>query len=289
MKSKNLLLFFSLAACVVTVILWVSCTGCKSDVGEGNAPNDTLSLRIACLPTLDCLPFHYAVRSGLCDSLGLPLYIKTFQAQFDADTALLGRGFDGGVTDAARQTMYQRKGKMKSYTAFIPTDGSWTLISNGALRLKAVDKLKGRTIATARFSVSDAVVAHLKDSLRFQTDDFLQPQINHYRLRREMLNKGQVDAAVLPEPFATWALQQGGRSLYSVSSRKYGVALYVKNPALSHRRKAKQLELLKRAYNLSVEALNHHPSAALDSVLLKTYKLPQSVVDTLRLPRYRKL
>lgn len=270
-------------------LLLAACSERKADVGEGNAPNDTLSLRIACLPTLDCLPFHYAVQSGLCDSLNLPLYIKTYQAQFDADTALLGNSFDGGVTDAARYAMYQRKGRMKAYTALIPTDGVWKLMVNGALRVKTVEKLKGRTVATARFSVSDAMVAHLKDSLRFQTDDLFQPQINHYRLRREMLDNGQVDAAILPEPFATWASLQGGRPLYTVSSRKHGVALYVKNSALTHERKAKQLELLKKVYNLSVEALNQHPTAALDSVLLKTYKLPQTVVDTLRLPRYRKL
>lgn len=289
MKSKNPLSFFLLVAIAMGVFLLVACTERKADVGEGNAPNDTLSLRIACLPTLDCLPFHYAVESGLCDSLNLPLYIKTYQAQFDADTALLGSGFDGGVTDAARYAMYQRKGKMKAYTALISTDGIWKLVANGALRMKTAEKLKGRTVATARFSVSDAMVARLKDSLQFQTDDFLQPQINHYRLRREMLDNGQVDAAVLPEPFATWAVVQGGRPLYVASSRKYGVALYVKNTGLTHARKAKQIELLKRVYNLSVEALNNRPTNALDSVLLKTYKLPQSVVDTLRLPRYRQL
>lgn len=82
---------------------------------------------------------------------------------------------------------------------------------------------------------------------------------------------------------------QGGRPLYAVSSRKHGVSLYVKTPILTHPRKAKQLELLKRVYNLSVEQLNSRPTAALDSVLLKTYRLPQSVIDTLRLPHYRQL
>lgn len=276
-----------LTAIVVVQTAWVSCRDTVPESRNGMVPNDSLSLRIACLPTIDCLPFYYAVESGMCDSLDLPLYIRTFQSQFDADTALIGGVFDGGVTDAFRYRHHLEKGRMKNCVPVIFTDGVWQLVVNGALRLKTADRLKGRTLAAARFCVSDRISSELKDSLRLKTDDIYQPQINSYRLRYRMLDNGQVDAAVLPEPWATAAVSKGHRILSSVPSRSYSVALYMKTAASRHPRKSRQIARLKEVYNLSVNSLNTQPSSALDSVLIKTYRLPKSVVDTLCIPRFQ--
>ena len=93
-------------------------TGASIEVGDRRAPDDSTSLRIACTPTAESLPFYYAVRSGICDSIGLPLRVKTYFAQFDADTALLGRTVDGGVTDQYRAAYYRSRGKMRDFDLF---------------------------------------------------------------------------------------------------------------------------------------------------------------------------
>lgn len=287
MKQSHLRLFPFVLLLLSSVSIWVGCRNSTTFDADGKAANDSLSLRIACLPTMDCLPFYYAVESGLCDSLELPLYIRTFQSQFDADTALMGNVFDGGVTDVHRYRHHREKGLLQPCVALIPTDGRWQLVVNGVLRLKKTEQLKGRTLAAARHSVSDRISSHLKDSLRLGSDDIYQPQINSYRLRYQMLDNAQVDAAVLPEPWGTLAAVSGHRVLSSFSSRKYSVAFYVKKSSLSHARKARQVARLKEVYNLSVKALNTAPSSALDSVLIKTYRLPENVVDTLRLPYFQ--
>ena len=69
---------------------------------------DTLALNIICTPTLDCLPFYHAVESGLCDSLGLQLAIRTERSQFDIDSIMRRtRVYDAAVIDDARLAHYR--------------------------------------------------------------------------------------------------------------------------------------------------------------------------------------
>lgn len=262
-----------------------------------NAPDDTASLRIACVPTLDCLPLYYAVESGICDSLQLPLCIKTYQAQLDADTALMGKTVDAAFIDVVRLVHYRSTNRMKNVAKFLPTDGRWQLVADRQLRIGSLGKLKGRTVAVARHAISERWLQQIEDSLRWSVDDIFTPQINSYRVRFRMLENRQIDAAILPEPFATRAIVQGQRSLAAISSSRFEAGIYVKHTALTHRRKRAQLDLLKQAYAVAVRHLNAHSAGTLrtphrrlpevDSVLVRRYQLPPSVLDTLRLPHYR--
>jgi len=144
-----LLLFIALiVGCFAT-----SCGGEKANKDENtevssvNDVPDSLSFIIACLPTYESLPFYYAKAAGIADSLSLPLRIKTYQSQFDADTALLGTRADAGVTDLVRQQHYAAQGKMRGYVAWIPLQGEWQLLVGGRLRLTEMKQLKQRTIA----------------------------------------------------------------------------------------------------------------------------------------------
>ena len=151
-------------------------TGASIEVGDRRAPDDSTSLRIACTPTAESLPFYYAVRSGICDSIGLPLRVKTYFAQFDADTALLGRTVDGGVTDQYRAAYYRSRGKMRDFDNFLSLDGRWSLVAGGRLRIRELHNLKGRTVGMARFANSDHYISRLRDSLRLKSDDLFYAQ-----------------------------------------------------------------------------------------------------------------
>ena len=284
-----LLLFIALfVGCFAT-----SCGGEKANKDENtevssvNDVPDSLSFIIACLPTYESLPFYYAKAAGIADSLSLPLRIKTYQSQFDADTALLGTRADAGVTDIVRQQHYATQGKMRGYVAWIPLQGEWQLLVGGRLRLTEMKQLKQRTIAIARYSSSDQYTAHLRDSLRWKFDDMLRPQINDYRVRQQMLDNEQIDAAVLPQPFAFKSQSNGQRVLATLPSAYHQHSLYLSANAQQNAQKSKQAALLQQVYNLAVEQLNHHPGAVLDSVLIRTYQLSPEQIKHLRLPRYQ--
>ena len=291
MNSRKLPLLFVLAVFSLS-LLFTNC-GAKPEKAKSAAAQttaqtpDSLSFIIACLPTFESLPFYYAKEAGIADSLSLPLRIKTYHSQFDADTALLGTTVDAGVTDLVRQKHYAAEGKMRGQIVWIPLQGEWQLLVNARLRLSELKQLKQRTIAIARYSSSDQYTAHLRDSLRWKFDDMLRPQINDYRVRQQMLDNEQIDAAVLPQPFAFKSKSNGQRVLSTLPSAYHQHSLYLSANAQQNAQKSKQAGLLQQVYNLAVEQLNHHPGTVLDSVLTRTYQLSPEQIKHLRLPRYQ--
>ena len=247
------------------------------EVGDRRAPDDSTSLRIACTPTAESLPFYYAVRSGICDSIGLPLRVKTYFAQFDADTALLGRTVDGGVTDHYRAAHYRSSGRMQHFDDYIPLNGSWSLIAGGRLRIRELRNLKGRTVGMARFANSDHYISRLRDSLRLKSS---------YRIRLLMLQNEQIDCAVLPEPYASRALAEGNVRLSTARPAEMRMSLFLRQRTLRNKRHRDLAQLLQKAYNLAVAALNKGRSPHLDTVLVKDYQVPAHQLSTVRLPHY---
>lgn len=291
--NRRLFSLFCSLLFVVSASIVASCGGAKPDADAAAATAaqksvpDSLAFRIACLPTYECLPFYYAEATGIADSLKLPLRILTYQSQFDADTALVSGYADAGVTDQVRWKHYQAQGKLRGAAQWIPLQGEWLLMVGGRLRLTEAKQLKQRTIAIARYSTSDQYTAHLRDSLRWKFDDLLRPQINDYRVRLQMLDNEQIDAAVLPQPFALRAKSNGQRVLATLGDNYHQHALFLTAAAQGEKRKSAQAALLKRVYNAAIAELAKHPRAALDSVLVRKYQLSPEQLKQVRLPRYQ--
>lgn len=272
---------------VLCLLLLSSCTSRTPSADTSRPqPTDTLALRIACLPTMACLPFYYAAESGLADSLHLSLVVKTYAAQFDADTALMGRTVDAGVADAARLEYYRTQGKLTSLQRILPLQERWSLLANSRRRIANLSKLKGRTIAIARHAASERYLIHLRDSLRFKEDELFTPQVNNFRLRLQMLDNEQVDAAFLPEPYAELARLSGHTLLSTASAQRYPLGLYATSRVQKNQRKAAQLKRLVQVYNQAIVQLNRKANPLRDSLLIHKYQLPQESVDKLRLPLY---
>lgn len=250
--------------------------------------DDSLALNIICTPTLECLPFYHAVESGLCDSLHLSLGIYTETSQFDIDSIMRRtKIIDGAVFDTYRLAYYKKRNQSLPIRESINLYGVWRLIAADQLRIKEIEKLKKRTIATARFATSSLLLEQaLSGKKDIKYSDFYHAQINDFEVRTNMLDENQIDACMLPEPYATLAVTRGHRSVWTKDPVSTMVLAF-RLPVYNDKRKAKQIELLRQVYNESVLSLNLHGTHAADSALIKSLKLPKEVVDTLKLPEYR--
>ena len=275
---------------IVSVLFLVGCGGDKSqasaDKPTAATHADTAALRVALMPTVDCLPFYYARRSGLYDSLGLDVDFRIFTAQMDVDTAMSGGSIDGGFTDLVRaELMYAREG---TPVVVMATDGSLHVVVARSLRIRRPEQLKDRMVTVARHSATDLMSDLVAQAGGLAEDLIYRPQINDIGLRTRMLDGTQIDAAVLPEPQATAAVLNGHRRIYDNSQAKFqpGCVVFRRSCLQSKSRKA-QLRKLIEGYNRAAESINRGGKAVCDSVLLMDYRLTREVVDTLRLPRYR--
>lgn len=258
-------------------------------VPEDVAVTDTLALNIICQPTLECLPFYHAVESGLCDSLGLPLIIRTETSQFDIDSIIRRtKRLDGAVLDTYRLQQYRNIKRSLPVTEEFALNGIWRLVVSHPLRVKDVAQLKKRTVASARYSTSSHSLEKAVAAGGLKWPQLYHAQINDYVTLRNMLDGVQVEAAILPEPYAAEAVSAGHRVLWSSDSVS-SLVFCMRNKALKEERKQEQVRLLKGVYNLAVKDLNANGVHAADSALIKAYGLPREVIDSLKLPRYKNL
>ena len=338
--SRNAWIAVAAGTVVLAAVLYLLFAD-KGDAEGGKQPReaaavDTLALNIICTPTLDCLPFYHAVESGVCDSLGLQLAIRTERSQFDIDSIMRRtQVYDAAVIDDARLARYRevegkathavrQQGKsakggkggkttkpasggsaksgaakgaatpapkrfypMPELTEAIRLENTWRMVTSVMLRIREVAKIRKRTVAVARFSASSECLKQALASAGLKESDVYQAQINDIVLRQHMLDESQVDAAMLPEPYATLASVGFGHRIVWKADTVSRAALCFRTDVLKKPRKQQQLKLLKEAYRLAAADLNRRGTHAADSALINRFDLPVEILDTLRLPKYR--
>ena len=73
-------------------------------------------------------------------------------------------------------------------------------------------------VGVARYSASDFYSEKELSKAGLKYDDIFRPQVNDIPLRAAMLNETQIEAAVLPEPYATVARVHGHKVLHVTHS-----------------------------------------------------------------------
>lgn len=276
----------SIASTFICLLLCVS--GCKraavSDVADKPNTADSAALSVALGPTLDCLPFYYAEASGIYDALGLNVDIRSFSAQFDRDTALLGTTADGIFSDLVRTQYDVAQGH--NLSVVMSTVGQWSVVASGGSRIRSVSKLKKRMVGVARYSASDFYSEKVLSKAGLKYDDVFRPQVNDVSLRAAMLNESQIEAAVLPEPYATVARMYGHKVLHTIPMTQNVGCLTFNTKVLRNKRKSDAVKLLIEGYSRAVDSLNLRGKNVCRDVLRTTYQLTEQEIDSLQLYRY---
>lgn len=271
---------------VIALGVWLLVCRNKSDgLPAAETPADTGALRIALLPTAECLPIYVAESTGILDSLGLSTFIINARAQFDADTALYGHSVHLAASDLVRLQYQSSQGKKA--TALMALQGSWGLAVAPGRRAGGVKDLKDRLLGMARFAASDLYGLQALRTVDLEYDDMLRAQANDFSVRTNMVVQAQTEAAVLPEPYLTYATNQGARILWQVPVADTELGCLAAQPdVLFSKRRTAQLELLVKGYNQAVDRLNKRGLKGCDTLISQRYQLPVEVLQKAKLPRY---
>lgn len=182
---------------------------------------DTLALKIAVMPTLDCLPFFIAKEQGIFEKEGLKVSLKMFNAQMDCDTALTSGFVDGAFTDLVRVEHLNKEGL--GCVARTSTSASWQLLSNKNAKITNLTQLEDKMIASTRFSAIHMLAEMIMNEAGYSDDKTFLVQINDVNIRLMMLRNNEMDAVLLPEPYATLARMDNHNVLKD--SRQMGLQL----------------------------------------------------------------
>ena len=270
---------------ILTLILLASCTKQEAMLSlDEQARTDSLALHVAVLPTWSSLPVFYAEKTGLWDSAKVAVHVMPFEAQMDIDTALINRHAAVATSDLIRALrLYDEQTPVK---ALLSVSEPLSLVAVKGKRVKQIHQLKERMIAISRLCITDYWCEQFIDSNGVARPDFYRPQVHNIKLRAEMLRTGLMDAALLPEPYSSWAVAAGNVLLRQTSEKDSRLAAWViRKDAAESPLREEQLSRFMKAWEWAVEEINEGSrDDIVKTILHEEYGLPKEMADTLVFP-----
>lgn len=244
------------------------------------ARKDSAALKIAVMPTLDCLPLFVAKREQLLDTIFGGVKLKMYQAQMDCDTALERKRVEGMITDLVRAKRIEQRGMKLRYTAV--TNAYWQLIANRQSRIRLLNQLSDKMVGMTRYSITDMLTDYVTDTVRIPKEHLFKIQLNDLKVRMMMLQNNEIDALWLTEPQATMARQQKNPVIFDSRQAKLqpGVMVF-REMEMRRQQRAKQLDLLIKAYNKACDLINERGVAYYQDLIEEYCKVKASVTDSL--------
>ena len=246
------------------------------------AKEDSAALKIAVMPTLDCLPLYVARENKwFCDGK-TDIRLKYFTSQIDCDTAILNGRVEGAVSDLVRVArMNSRGAKIKPQIA---TSAYWQLLTNRNSRIRELKQLDDKMVAMARLSATDLLSDKAVDSAGLKSERVFKVQMNDVNLRLNMLLNNEMDALWLPEPQATIARLQRHKVLMDATRMDWLMGAFaVRTDRTADSARQQQIERLLMAYDRACDSINKHGAAHYAKLMENRWKLK---VNTLaRLPK----
>ena len=261
-----------------TLIFLASCQGEKDENGQKAGENEeNPSLTIGVMPAVDAAPIFLAKEKGYFEELGLDVNIQIYTNAMNRQSALQAGEIDGTITDLIALVNNVANGfDMKVTTT---TDGSFPFLVHPDFKEGEKENLK---VGMMEVSVTN----FLADQYLGNRYKLEKVYINEIPARLEMITKGTIDMAVIPEPMASQGELNGLKKwLPEVNSDQSPDVMVFTGNAIKN--KESSLRLFHEAYNKAVEDILIDDSEARE-LLIKKLNLDPSIQENMVLPVYHK-
>ena len=240
---------------------------------------DSAALKVAVMPTLDCLPLYVAEERELFDTV-VDIRLKCYTAQMDCDTALQRGRVEMAVSDLVRvERMKSSKLKIHYLTS---TNAYWLLIGNRNQRITNLSHLDDRMLAMTRYSVTDLLGDLAVDSAKLKTERVFRIQVNDVNVRLDMLENNEMDALLMTQPQVTQALLLKHHVLLDTRQLDLRMGVIVEDSVvMSHPNRQHQRGVLIKGYNMACDSLNHFGVKHYRDIIRKYYKLSEQALRQL--------
>ncbi len=274
----------SLALSVVVLLSVLACSNRGGTRTGGkkskNRAEENHIIRIACLPTIDALPYFVAMERGLFSAEGLETELDMFQSHLDIDTALIGGSADGAFTDIIRLEQMYKKDSLR-LCALTSTELQWTLITNRVARLNKLEQFGDKMVAMTRFSATDYLTDKAFANVK-TTAPVFKIQINNVELRLKMMQNNEMDAVWLPEPYAAMAVMSGHKAILKSDKykKKLGVLAF-RQTFIDKNKHTETMEKLAKVYSMACDSINKNGINAYSAELQKYCSIDTTVLNRL--------
>ena len=261
-----------LAAALSALLLLAA--GCGSEPQPKDAKLSKITIGL--MPDTDSIPFIIAAERGYFAEEGVEVELVPFKSAMERDAALQSGNLDGAISDLLA-VIFARSGGFALHA---------TSYTDGNTGISTAPDLHGKEIAISRNTIIEYVTDEILAVNGLNEREVSKVVIPQIPVRLEMLQSGNLAAAVLPEPMASVAVASGSR--YLTGSGELGInpgVIVFADSAINE--KADSIRAMYRAYNKSVEYLNHAPRAEYIDLVMEKSGFPAPARDALELKPYR--
>ena len=243
-------------------------------------------LVVGTLPVIQCLPLFVADELGLYKSQGVQIQLAPFRTAMDKDVAMTTGQLDGYFGDLFTPIVLSAGGVDVRMVArnYLTGQGGrmFGILVGPESELKTLAGLAEKPVAVSSNTIIDYVTSTLLVDGGVAPDSIRRLEIKNIPLRFQMLMKGQVDAATLPEPLVTLAEKQGCRLL--ADDGRTGLSstvLVFSSEALRNQREGVNGFL--KALDQAAAIINEKPESVRD-IMNRYCNVPQPLRNTYPVP-----
>lgn len=259
----------------ILYVLFCSLMLFAAGCGSKKASGDDLTLRVGVMPAVDSAPIILADKKGYFGELGLKVEVQIYTNAMDRQGAIQSGALDGAMTDVIALINNVENGfDIKVTTS---TDGVFPFL----VKEDITDK---KTITAGMMEVS--VTNYLSDKCLGDRYTLEKVYITDIPARLEMISKGTLDMAVIPEPMASQGEFNGLIKMLFENNDEFSPDVMVFTTK-AIKNKAEALKRFHQAYNKAVEEINKDDSEARD-LLIETLNLKPEIKDKIIMPQYHK-
>lgn len=274
----------------VLLILTLLFTGCTA---QNKTQNETPSktpqqekpvIRIGMMSSLDVIPYVLINENGLSDKYNFELQLEVFTSARDRDAAFQAGELDGVLTDYIGVCMYQNSKFDVKITGI--TDGDYLLLAGKNTRITDISLIKGRSIAISENTLIDYTFDNILKNNNIKSIDVVKEIVPRIPDRLELLRNDKIDLGLMPEPFATLALNDG--AILLGSANEFG--LYPAVSAFSQtslNEKEEAIKNLYKAYNEAVDYINKTDIREYEKTIIESVGYPEEMVGKIKIKQFR--
>ncbi len=291
MKLVGIRLILALAA-VMAVTVMAACEAeepTATPVPPTPTPEvDDTPIRVGLLPIIDSVPFYLAEEEGLFEAAGLNVTLETFSSALDRNAALESGAIDGQLADLIATGLINGEQHNVSIvkTTYRATGdvAMIALVAGADSGIESPADLEGRSVGISTNSLIEYHLDLYLDEAGLDRDAVEKTEVAAIPVRMELLSQGQLDAAVLPEPLITLAVNAGGTVILDDRQSRLGMSVLEFNVEYLADHEANVKKFL-AVHEEAVQRINANPDEYAYLLPAKA-RLPEFLVGIFNVPPF---
>ena len=198
---------------ILTFIVLVSVllSSCAPKMGK----TETATIRIAVIPVIDTLPIFVAQSEGLFEKNNIKVEIIPVASAPERDQLLQAGQADGTLNETLSVILFNKENIQMQVVRYglmaNEKSGHFFILASGKSGITSAEELKGVDIGISQGTIIDYVTTKLLEMKGFSASEIKTIAVPKISDRMALLSSGELKAAVMPDPLATLAVQQGAK------------------------------------------------------------------------------